>query len=92
MGGKIFLKEINAALPGHLHVHGHDVRVQLGYLLPRVHGVDGVADHLDAGMGGEAFDDHAAGHDGIIHHHDADLFWCYHNRGKVNSLCCGNTA
>ena len=71
--GDVFPQKLRSALARHLHVHSDDIRSEGRDLRLGVHGVDGVADDLDAGMGRKALHDHAAGHHGIIHHQHADL-------------------
>ena len=86
VGRQVFLQKVNAALARHLHIHGDDVRVQLGELLAGVQGVDGIADHLDPGMRRQPCHNEIAGNQGIVHHHNADLFLrCDRHRKNLHS-------
>ena len=73
VSGQQLLQEIKAAFAGHLYIQRHHIGLEAGQLVFGIQGVDSIARHLDQRVGGKAGDQQIAGHDGIIHHHDADL-------------------
>ena len=49
--GDVFPQKLRAALARHLHIHSDDIRLEGRDLRLGIHGVDGAADDLNAGMG-----------------------------------------
>jgi hypothetical protein len=57
----------------HVEVHGHHVRSQLHHLVDRLLAVLGLADHLEATVGGEQAGDGRAHEQGVVDHQHAHL-------------------
>ena len=55
----------------HLDVEGEHIRIELGDLVPGDVGVRGDADHLDAGKGGQPFEQHPAHSGAVVDDQDA---------------------